>query len=119
MLSLAPAELAPMIAGEFFSQTLEASGGTAPYSYSVTSGALPAGLLLDPQSGVLSGTPITAGPFSFAITATDALGCLGSANYSASVLVATPALSIPTLSAWSLILLLGSMLGVGMLATRR
>ena len=40
-------------------------------TWSVTSGALPCGLTLDPGSGVISGTPTAAGPSSFAVSATD------------------------------------------------
>jgi hypothetical protein len=40
-----------------YSVTLTATGGVAPYRWAVASGALPAGLTLDPNSGVLSGTP--------------------------------------------------------------
>jgi large repetitive protein len=41
-----------------------ASGGAAPYSYSVASGNLPTGLSLDPLSGTVSGTPNLAGTYS-------------------------------------------------------
>ncbi|GGP22624.1 IPT/TIG domain-containing protein [Silvimonas iriomotensis] len=46
-----------------------ASGGTGPYTYAVTSGAVPVGTTL--SSGVLTGTPTAAGTFTFQITATD------------------------------------------------
>jgi len=39
-----------------YADTLKASGGTIPYTWSVTP-ALPAGLTLDPATGVISGTP--------------------------------------------------------------
>ena len=47
-----------------YSQTLQATGGTTPYTWSVLSGSLPAGITLSP-SGVLSGTPTTSGAFYF------------------------------------------------------
>nr|WP_245863727.1 IPT/TIG domain-containing protein [Caulobacter mirabilis] len=53
-----------------YSQTLTASGGTAPYRFVVTTGALPAGLTLSP-AGVLSGVPTVGGSFGFTVTATD------------------------------------------------
>ncbi|WP_210217162.1 Ig domain-containing protein, partial [Klebsiella pneumoniae] len=41
------------------------------YSYAVTAGALPPGIVLNASSGALSGTPTSAGTFNFAVTATD------------------------------------------------
>ncbi|UGX88462.1 putative Ig domain-containing protein [Phyllobacterium meliloti] len=72
-LALAPASgaLPDATVGAAYSQTFTASGGTAAYSYAVTAGALPAGLNLNLSNGTLSGTPTTAGPFSFSVTATD------------------------------------------------
>ena len=39
-----------------YSSALAATGGTAPYQWSITSGALPGGLALS-ESGLISGTP--------------------------------------------------------------
>lgn len=50
--------------------TLTAANGTAPYTWSVTGGALPAGMSLS-TAGVLSGTPTASGSFSFTVTVTD------------------------------------------------
>lgn len=61
-----------------------ASGGTAPYAFSVSSGALPGGLILN-GTGAITGTPDSAGTFTFTITATDANGCLGSRAYSIAI----------------------------------
>lgn len=63
-----------------YSQTLVASGGTAPYGFSITYGVLPQGLALT-RDGVLAGTPTAAGNTVFVVTATDALGFTGGTIY--------------------------------------
>jgi hypothetical protein len=81
-ISLSPASLPAGTTGHAYSQTITASGGTAPYTFQVTSGNLPAGLSLA-ANGVLSGTPAatSAGSYSFTVRATDANGCSGTQNY--------------------------------------
>ena len=69
-ITLSPATLPDALGGTPYSQALIASGGTGPYSFAVTAGALPAGLGLS-STGELSGTPVVAGTFDFTITATD------------------------------------------------
>jgi hypothetical protein len=59
--------------GAAYSQALTATGGTAPYSWSVSAGSLPAGLTL-PSGGTISGTPTTAGTSSFTVVVTDTDG---------------------------------------------
>ncbi|MBA2642006.1 MAG: putative Ig domain-containing protein, partial [Actinobacteria bacterium] len=48
-----------------YNETLVATGGTPPYTWSVSAGSLPPGLSLDPASGALTGTPSAAGSYSF------------------------------------------------------
>jgi len=50
------------------------SGGTAPTTWSVSGGSLPAGLVLDPATGEVTGTPSSSGPSTFTLTVTDADG---------------------------------------------
>lgn len=57
-----------------YSATLQATGGTTPYTWSVSSGSLPAGLTLTASSGAISGTPTTAGTSSFTIQVADSAG---------------------------------------------
>jgi subtilisin family serine protease len=54
-----------------YSATLTATGGTTPYSWSITVGALPAGLTLASGTGVISGTPTGTGTSSFTVQVTD------------------------------------------------
>jgi len=70
-LALTPTSLPNPVAGIAYSQALTASGGTAPYSFAVTAGALPAGLSLDASTGVLSGTVVSVVSASFSVTASD------------------------------------------------
>src|SRR5439155_5300335 len=75
-----------------YSATLSASGGTSPYSWSLSSGTLPTGLILS-SSGTLSGTPTVAGAFPFTVTVKDAVSGSASASLSINV-VGLPPLQI-------------------------
>lgn len=59
-----------------FSETLEVRGGRAPYSWTITSGSLPAGLTLDGATGTISGAPTTAGSRDVTFQVRDADGVL-------------------------------------------
>lgn len=57
--------------GVAYSCQVAVTGGTAPYTYAVTTGTLPAGLSLDGSTGLISGTPTTSGTSTFTVTVTD------------------------------------------------
>lgn len=69
--TLATASLPGAAVAISYSQTLMATGGTAPYTWAITSGNLPAGMALDKNTGILSGAPSAAGTYNFSVTITD------------------------------------------------
>jgi hypothetical protein len=75
--------------GNPYSQTFSVASGSPPITYTVTVGSLPTGLSLTGTGGnTVSGTPTTAGVYSFTLTATNAFG---SANYPTSITILNPA----------------------------
>ena len=100
VLTVNPAAANPMISptgplsGQYNSPfnptTMSATGGTMPYTWSVSpGGALPAGMSLDPMHGIISGTPGQAGVWTVPITVTDANSLSGNANLSLTIGLAT------------------------------
>jgi hypothetical protein len=63
--------------------TLGASGATAPYTFQLASGALPAGLQL--ANGVIAGTPTESGTFAFSVAVTSSDGCLVQQAYTLAI----------------------------------
>ncbi|USQ15300.1 putative Ig domain-containing protein (plasmid) [Legionella lytica] len=84
-LTISPTSLPPAPLNVAYSQTITASDGTPPYTYALVSGALPTGLTLNTSTGKITGTPTTAGTFSFTIGATDANANTGSRTYSVAI----------------------------------
>ncbi len=82
-------------AGTAYSQTLAASGGVTPYTWSITGGALPSGLVLS-SGGVLSGTPSAATLASFTVQVTGNDGQFSTKAFS--LTIASPPPSITTAS---------------------
>jgi len=70
--------------------SFNASGGSPPFSWTVTAGALPGGLTLAPD-GTLSGTPTVVGPFNFTVKATDSAPTPGTGSRPFSVTIDAPA----------------------------
>jgi len=65
-------QLPPARQGVAYSARLPATGGTQPQFWSVSQGALPPGLFLDPKTGMLTGTPQRPGRYRFTIMLMDA-----------------------------------------------
>jgi len=99
-ITLTPSSLPNGFVGVAYSQTFTASGGTSPYSHTVSEGSLPPGLTLS-SSGSLSGTPTLAGAYKFTIRATDSKLCTGDQPYS--LLVSQPVCSYSIASSSQLV----------------
>ncbi len=70
-LAITTSTLADATVGVAYQQTLSASGGVPPLSWSISAGSLPAGLTMD-NVGMISGTPTgTGGTASFAVAVSD------------------------------------------------
>src|SRR5262249_7680852 len=86
--SLNPGVIQAGTAGVSYSQTISATGGTGTktVTYTITSGAIPAGLNSatsagDPGTLAISGTPTSDGTVSFTVTATDTVGSKATLGY--------------------------------------
>ena len=82
--------------GVFYDSTPAVTGGTGPFTWSVSGGSLPAGVVLDVSTGEVLGTPTVAGTYNFNLVATDSLG--GTATQPESVVIAAdPSITSPAL----------------------
>jgi hypothetical protein len=83
--------------GTAYSATLAVTGGVQPYTWSVTTGALPDGLKLDGSTGAITGTPtiIDTNPPSFTVQVTDSAN-LAAPPASLSITVNPAPLSVTT-----------------------
>ena len=82
----------PLPAGEVgvaYSTTLSLAGGSAPYTWSVTSGSLPAGLSPNPSTGVISGTPTSATTANFTIQVMDATSATATKSFQLTITAVT------------------------------
>ncbi len=70
--------------GDTYSAAFTASGGTTPYSWSISAGTPPAGIAMN-ANGNLAGLPTAAGTSSFTVTVTDAANKMATGNFSATI----------------------------------
>jgi len=83
--------------GVAYSSSLIAAGGVAPYTFSIISGSLPAGLTLNPSTGAITGTPTASGTYSFTAQVVDSTGtAAGTATTSCTISVTTPCVIPPS-----------------------
>src|SRR3989442_554505 len=94
LLSITTTSLPSGTVGVAYSTTLSATGGTPPYTWSLTTGSLPPGLALS-TSGTVSGMPTAVGSYTFTIQAADSVGQKASQAFTVSIVLA---LSITTTS---------------------
>ena len=89
--------------GSAYGSFVAASGGLAPYSWSVVAGSLPAGLSLNAASGSISGTPTAAGSSAFTVQVTDGQAPTDVASAALSItVVAAPAPNLVSITTTSL-----------------
>src|ERR1017187_3417673 len=74
-----------------YSTSLSATGGVAPYQWSLLTGDLPSGLQLQRSSGVIAGMTTTPGSYPVSVQVTDASGHIATGAFSLTVTALTSA----------------------------
>ena len=81
--------------GQPYVSAMVATGGTAPYTYSISAGSLPPGLTLDPATGAISGTPTTAGSFTYTGRVVDSADGSATTSCGSLTITSAPPPSVP------------------------
>ncbi|MFO0366667.1 MAG: beta strand repeat-containing protein [Acidobacteriota bacterium] len=84
-LNLTPATLPNGALAAPYSATVAATGAEGSATFALTTGALPAGLTLNPATGQITGTPTASGASTFTITATDSVPRTASRTYTVTI----------------------------------
>ena len=90
-LTIGPTTLPNGAVGSAYGQILVAGGGIAPFNFSISSGALPAGLTIGATTGSIAGVPTgAAGTATFTVKVTDSSSTplTGSANFTITIAAA-------------------------------
>src|SRR5450755_3592880 len=87
-MQITPASLPLGQQGNMYGEAFNAAGGTAPYTWSVSTGTLPPGITMN-GNGNFVGIPTAAGSFNFAVSATDANGNTTTGNFSVNIAAAS------------------------------
>jgi hypothetical protein len=105
-LSVVPSQVSPLLIGsatlpaaivnQGYSGGFTAIGGVAPYTWSIVSGSLPAGLALAANTGAISGTPTASNAYSFTVAVTDSGSPKQTSTAPAAITVTRANLSITT-----------------------
>ncbi|MGA8232932.1 MAG: putative Ig domain-containing protein, partial [Candidatus Acidiferrales bacterium] len=77
--------------GSSYSATAAATGGTTPYTWSVSSGTLPTGLTLVASTGTISGSPTASGTSSFTLKVTDSSSPAQTASQAYTIVISAAA----------------------------
>ena len=94
-LTITTSALAAGAVSTAYTASLAAANGTPPFTWSVTSG-MPAGLSINPSTGVISGTPSASGTSTLAVRVTDATAPTAQVSTRNLSLTIAPALTITT-----------------------
>ena len=79
-----------------YATTLQATGGSGCFAWNVVAGALPAGLTLNPTTGVIAGAPAAAGTRTFIVSASDTADGANADNETLTIAIAPGPVAITT-----------------------
>ena len=89
--------------GIAYTTTIATTGSPAP-QVTVTTGALPPGLTLDPTTGAITGTPAAPGSYSFTVTASSTVSGIPSTatqNYTVTIAAVLPSAPLSLAAIWA------------------
>ena len=92
--------------------------GTVPMNFT-DAGTLPPGLVINANTGAITGTPISAASQSVTITANNGVVPSAVQTFTMTIASAAGVVAVPTLGEWGLLLLVSLMAGVGWMAAGR